>query len=69
VTLARAASNSFAGIRPVDAPGFIAAQVLGAVAATLLFCWLYPAPPREATVGGTIAPSDFAEQPSTKAGA
>ena len=69
VTLARAASNSFAGIRPVDAPGFVAVQVLGGTAATLLFCWLYPAPPREATVGGTIAPSDFAEQPSTKAGA
>jgi glycerol uptake facilitator-like aquaporin len=42
VTLARAASNTFAGIRPVDAPGFIVAQLLGAMAATLLFCWLYP---------------------------
>ena len=42
VTLARAASNTFAGIRPVDAPGFIVAQLLGATAATLLFCWLYP---------------------------
>lgn len=42
VTLARAASNTFAGIRPADAPGFIAAQVLGAAAATLLFGWLYP---------------------------
>jgi glycerol uptake facilitator-like aquaporin len=59
VTLARAASNSFAGIRPADAPGFIAAQALGAMAATLLFCWLYPAPPRSATVGGTVAPGDF----------
>jgi glycerol uptake facilitator-like aquaporin len=42
VTLARAATNTFAGIRPVDAPGFIVAQLLGAAAATLLFCWLYP---------------------------
>ncbi|MCU6434694.1 aquaporin family protein [Undibacterium sp. Jales W-56] len=42
VTLARAASNSFAGIRPVDAPGFIMAQLLGAAAATWLFGWLYP---------------------------
>ncbi|MBC3916427.1 aquaporin family protein [Undibacterium sp. CY18W] len=42
VTLARAASNTFAGIRPVDAPGFIIAQLLGATAATLLFEWLYP---------------------------
>ncbi|MES2105053.1 MAG: aquaporin [Pseudomonadota bacterium] len=42
VTLARAASNTFAGIRPADVPGFIAAQFLGAAAATLLFGWLYP---------------------------
>lgn len=47
VTLARTASNTFAGIRPVDAPGFIIAQLLGALAATWLFCWLYPAPPRD----------------------
>ena len=64
VTLARAASNTFAGIRPADAPGFIIAQLLGATAATLLFCWLYPAVPKEATVGGTVAPSDFADQQS-----
>ena len=43
VTLARAASDSFAGIRPLDAPGFIAAQLLGAWAATALFRWLLPA--------------------------
>ena len=42
VTLARAVSDTFAGIRPVDAPGFIAAQLLGAVAATALFRWLAP---------------------------
>lgn len=42
VTLARAASDTFAGIRPVDAPGFILAQVLGAAAATVLFRWLVP---------------------------
>lgn len=42
VTLARAASDSFAGIRPMDAPGFIVAQLLGALAATALFRWLQP---------------------------
>jgi len=42
VTLARSASDTFAGIRPSDAPGFIAAQLFGALAGTLLFCWLYP---------------------------
>jgi glycerol uptake facilitator-like aquaporin len=59
VTLARSATNTFAGIRPIDAPGFIVAQLLGAAVATLIFCWLYPAPPRGATVAGTVAPSDF----------
>jgi len=43
VTLARAASDTFAGIRPADAPGFIAAQLVGALAATVLFRWLVPA--------------------------
>ena len=41
VTLARSASDTFAGIRPQDAPGFIVAQFAGAAAATLLFGWLY----------------------------
>ncbi len=45
VTLARAASDTFAGIRPADAPGFIAAQVLGATTATVLFRWLLPSLP------------------------
>ncbi len=49
VTLARAASNTFAGIRPMDAPGFIAAQFLGAFAATALFRWLVPMLPSEAS--------------------
>lgn len=39
VTLARAASNTFAGIRPIDAPAFIGAQILGAGAAHVLFNW------------------------------
>lgn len=48
VTLARAASNTFAGIRPEDAPGFILAQLLGAAAATALFRWLVPSLPKDA---------------------
>jgi len=48
VTLARAASDTFAGIRPADAPGFIAAQLLGAAAATALFRWLIPTLPESA---------------------
>jgi glycerol uptake facilitator-like aquaporin len=42
VTLARSMSNTFSGIRPADAPGFITAQLAGAAAATLLFRWLIP---------------------------
>jgi glycerol uptake facilitator-like aquaporin len=42
VTLARAATDSFAGIRPKDAPGFIVAQLAGAAAATVVFAWLVP---------------------------
>ena len=49
VTLARSASDTFAGIRPADAPGFIAAQLTGAAAATLLFRWLLPSPKDAAT--------------------
>ncbi|RZI42541.1 aquaporin family protein [Herbaspirillum sp. HC18] len=66
VTLARAASNTFAGIRPYDVPGFIVAQLLGAAAATRLFCWLYPPSPQDATVGGTVAPSEFAQSKASK---
>jgi glycerol uptake facilitator-like aquaporin len=42
VTLARSATNTFAGIRPDDAPAFVAAQLIGAFAATALFRWLLP---------------------------
>jgi len=40
VTLARALSDTFAGIRPADVPSFIGSQLLGAAAALLLFRWL-----------------------------
>jgi len=53
VTLARAASDTFAGIRPADAPGFIAAQLLGAAAATALFRWLMP--PLSASASDVVA--------------
>lgn len=59
VTLARAATDTFAGIRPVDTLGYIAAQVLGAATASIVFCWLHPAAPKDATVAGTVAPVMF----------
>lgn len=42
VTIARSLSDTFAGIRPADVPAFLAAQLAGALAATLLFRWLVP---------------------------
>ena len=42
VTIARSLSDTFAGIRPLDVPLFVAAQFAGAIAATLLFRWLVP---------------------------
>jgi glycerol uptake facilitator-like aquaporin len=48
VTLARAFSDTFAGIRPEDVPGFVIMQVAGAGAATLLFRWLLPSLPADA---------------------
>jgi glycerol uptake facilitator-like aquaporin len=41
VTIARALSDTFAGIAPSDAPGFIVAELLGALAAAWLFGWLF----------------------------
>jgi len=43
VTLARAASDTFAGIRPLDVPGFVVAQLAATVAAAVCFRWLVPA--------------------------
>jgi glycerol uptake facilitator-like aquaporin len=48
VTLARAFTNTFAGIRPADVPGFFLGEFAGAAAATLLFRWLIPALPARA---------------------
>jgi len=48
VTLARSATDTFAGIRPADAPGFIVAQLAGAFIATVLFRWLVPSLPKDA---------------------
>lgn len=43
VTIARAFTDTFAGIRPGDVPGFVIAQVLGGTSAACLWRWLTPA--------------------------
>jgi glycerol uptake facilitator-like aquaporin len=61
VTLARGFSDTFAGIRPADAPGFVCAQLLGAAAATATFRWLVPAREakgereRDSVIAGEVA--------------
>jgi glycerol uptake facilitator-like aquaporin len=44
VTIARAATDTFTGIRPTDVPAFLISQAIGASAATALCRWLVPAP-------------------------
>lgn len=59
VTLARAVTDTFAGIRPDGVPGFLAAQVLGGIAGAAVAHWLYAAGTRAAApvpVGGESAP-------------
>jgi glycerol uptake facilitator-like aquaporin len=48
VTIARAFTDTFAGIRPLDAPAFIAVQLVGAVAAMFVFRWLWAPPAAKA---------------------
>lgn len=45
VTLARASTDTFSGIRPSDVTGFLVAQLIGAGAATATFRWLIPTLP------------------------
>jgi glycerol uptake facilitator-like aquaporin len=44
VTIARALTDSFAGIRPADVPAFMVAQLAGALAASLVAGWLFAEP-------------------------
>ena len=44
ITLARSLTDSFAGIRPADVPGFVAAQLAGALVGAAVCRWLFPAP-------------------------
>ena len=44
VAIARALTNSFSGIRPLDLPGFIAAEIIGAMLGLALMGWLLAAP-------------------------
>jgi glycerol uptake facilitator-like aquaporin len=49
VTIARSFSDTFSGIRPLDAPAFILCQFLGAALATAFFAWLLQPEPTART--------------------
>ena len=57
ITLARSLTDSFAGIRPMDAPGFIVAQLAGALLAGIIGGWLFDAPGPAATASPGSPPS------------
>jgi glycerol uptake facilitator-like aquaporin len=60
ITIARSLTNTFAGIRPIDAPGFIAAQLIGAIAAFGVGRLLFPVAKSAVSVSTemTAAPND-----------
>jgi glycerol uptake facilitator-like aquaporin len=60
VTLARALTNTFAGIRVADVPMFVIGQAVGAAAATALFRWLVPSLPD--TAGAVVMPHPAAKE-------
>lgn len=60
VTLGRVLSDTYTGIGPAAVPGFLAAQVAGAVAAALLGRWLFAVRDRPA------APEQAAPQPAAR---
>lgn len=47
VTIARSLTDTFSGIRPTDAPGFILAQIVGAGLAVAFFSWLESDQPQQ----------------------
>lgn len=55
LTIACALTDTFTGIRPVDVPGFVLAQIGGGLGATLVFHWLFrhQAPVRTGSAAGT----------------
>lgn len=66
VTLARSLSDTFAGIRPTDAPAFIVTQMAGALAATFLFRWLLPIEKQD--VENLLIPHKTDDSPKESAG-
>lgn len=56
ITIARSLSDTFAGIRPADVPGFIAGQLFGALLAVVVAKFLFPRDIPKAISEGAAAP-------------
>jgi glycerol uptake facilitator-like aquaporin len=54
VTIGRAFTDTYAGIRPADVAGFIGAQAVGAASGGLLFTWLVPLQPKPSSQAGAV---------------
>jgi glycerol uptake facilitator-like aquaporin len=65
VTLARAATDTFAGIRPIDVPGFVLAQLAGGGAAVVLAGWLWGPALRRVEEHAVRAPTEQAAEPAS----
>lgn len=67
ITIARSLTNTFSGIRPIDAPGFIAAQLIGAIAAWGVSRLLFPATKPAATSPGVETTNEFTDRKRSEA--
>jgi glycerol uptake facilitator-like aquaporin len=61
VVIARSWTNTFSGIRPIDAPWFILAELLGALISVILFRWLLKSGSRQTDSAAGHIPSKLAE--------
>jgi len=68
VAIARSLTNSFSGIRPIDLPGFITAELAGAVAALIVIGWLLrPTQSYETRINEEAGQNPIAQSPATPA--
>jgi glycerol uptake facilitator-like aquaporin len=61
VAIARSLTNTFSGIRPMDAPWFILAEVVGALISVAIFRWLFKLSSRQSAPAASHVTSKFAK--------
>ena len=55
VVIARSVTNTFSGVRPMDAPWFILAEIIGALISAVAFQWLLKSDSRQSASAGDVA--------------